>query len=30
MRIDGVAALSDAWCVRQKWYNEIGERLRNN
>jgi phage terminase large subunit-like protein len=28
--IDGVASLSDAFCVRQKWYNEIGERLRNN
>jgi phage terminase large subunit-like protein len=30
MRIDGVASLSDAWCVRQKWYEQIGERLRNN
>lgn len=30
MRIDGVAALSDSWCVRQKWYEQIGERLRNN
>ena len=28
-RIDGVAALSDAFCVRQKWYDEIGERLKN-
>ena len=27
--IDGVAALSDAWAVRQKHYNEIGDRLRN-
>ena len=27
--IDGVAALSDAFCVRQKWYDEIGDRLRN-
>ena len=27
--IDGCAALADAFCVRQKWYNEIGERLRN-
>lgn len=28
-RIDGVAALSDAMCVRQKWYSEIGTQLRN-
>ena len=27
--IDGVAALADAFCVRQKWYGELGERLRN-
>lgn len=27
--IDGVAALLDAMCVRQKWYSEIGEQLRN-
>ena len=27
--IDGCAALADAFCVRQKWYDEIGERLRN-
>jgi hypothetical protein len=27
--IDGMAALADAMCVRQKWYNEIGEQLRN-
>lgn len=27
--IDGCAALLDAMCVRQKWYAEIGERLRN-
>ena len=27
--IDGCAALADAFTVRQKWYNEIGERLRN-
>lgn len=27
--IDGVAALSDAFCVRQKWMNELGERLKN-
>ena len=29
MRIDGVAALSDAFCVRQKWYENIGMQLRN-
>lgn len=27
--IDGVAALSDAFCVRQKWWDEIGGRLVN-
>ena len=27
--IDGVAALSDAFCVRQKWFAEIGSQLRN-
>lgn len=27
--IDGVAALSDALTVRQKWYAEIGDRLKN-
>lgn len=27
--IDGVAALSDAFCVRQKWMNDLGERLKN-
>ena len=27
--VDGCAALLDAMCVRQKWYSEIGERLRN-
>lgn len=27
--IDGMASLADAFCVRQKWYNEIGDRLRN-
>lgn len=27
--IDGVAALADAFCVRQKWYDDIGERLKN-
>lgn len=27
--IDGVAALADAFCVRQKWYDEIGQRLQN-
>lgn len=29
MRIDGVAALADAFCVHQKWYSEIGDRLTN-
>lgn len=28
--IDGTAALLDAMCVRQKWWNEIGFRLQNN
>lgn len=28
-RIDGMAALLDAMTVRQKWYAEIGEQLRN-
>ena len=27
--IDGVAALADAFCVRQKWFDVIGEQLRN-
>ena len=27
--IDGVAALADAFCVRQKWYGELGDRLKN-
>ena len=27
--LDGVAALADAFCVRQKWYGELGERLEN-
>lgn len=27
--IDGTAALLDALCVRQKWYSELGERLKN-
>ena len=30
LHIDGAAALADAFCVRQKWNDEIGERLRNN
>ena len=29
MHIDGAAALSDAFCVRQKHYNELGDRLVN-
>ena len=28
-RIDGVAALLDAMCVRQKWYGDIGDQLKN-
>lgn len=28
--IDGVAALADAFCVRQKWSDELGERLKNS
>ena len=27
--IDGAAALLDAMTVRQKWYGEIGEQLKN-
>lgn len=27
--IDGMAALSDAFCVRQKWFSEIGQQLSN-
>ena len=27
--IDGVAALADAFCVRQKWFSELGDRLLN-
>ena len=27
--IDLTAALADAFCVRQKWFDEIGNRLRN-
>ena len=27
--IDGCAALTDAFCVRQKWYDAIGEQLAN-
>ena len=29
MHIDGAAALLDAMTVRQKWYSEIGEQLKN-
>ena len=29
LHIDGTAALLDAMTVRQKWYAEIGEQLRN-
>ena len=28
-RIDGCAALTDALCVRQKWYSDIGVQLKN-
>lgn len=27
--IDGVAALADAFCVRQKWWSDLSERLKN-
>ena len=27
--IDGCAALADAFCVRQKWYGEMGDQLAN-
>ena len=29
LHIDGAAALIDAMCVRQKWFADIGEQLRN-
>ena len=29
VHIDGAAALMDAMTVRQKWYGEIGEQLKN-
>lgn len=29
LHIDGVAALADAFCVRQKWWDELGSRLVN-
>lgn len=29
LHIDGTAALTDSFCVRQKWYAEIGEQLKN-
>lgn len=29
LHIDGTAALLDAMCVRQKWFADIGEQLRN-
>lgn len=28
--IDGCAALTDAFCVRQKWWDTIGDRLKND
>ena len=30
LHIDGMAALSDAFCVRQKWFDSLGDRLRND
>ncbi|MBP5198864.1 MAG: terminase large subunit, partial [Lachnospiraceae bacterium] len=27
--IDGCAAMADAFCVRQKWWDELGDRLVN-
>lgn len=27
--IDGMAAMADAFCVRQKWYGDIGTQLAN-
>ena len=29
LHIDGTAALLDALTVRQKWYSEIGDQLKN-
>ncbi len=29
VHIDGTAALLDAFCVRQKWHDEIGEQIMN-
>ena len=29
LHIDGAAALLDAFCVRQKWWDELGDRLMN-
>ena len=29
LHIDGMAALADAFTVRQKWHDEIGDRLKN-
>ena len=29
VHIDGMAALLDAMTVRQKWYGEIGDQLKN-
>ena len=29
LHIDGAAALLDALTVRQKWYGDIGEQLKN-
>ena len=29
-QIDGVAALADAFTVRAKWFDQIGEQLKNS
>ena len=29
-RIDGMAALLDSMCVRQKWWQEVGGQLKNS
>jgi len=29
LHIDGMAALADAFCVRQKWYGDLGDQLAN-
>ena len=29
LHIDGMAALADSFCVRQKWYGDLGDQLSN-